>query len=206
MDDLLYPAQCVDGLVHAEGGAKLRAALVQHPVLERRSSGEHVRCHVGGAVLTAGAFNELPFDAIVHTVPPFWPCDAVGEDLSEYAQWSTELHSCYRASFRAAVEFATGGDRAAAGLAIAMPVLGSGARGAPMAPAVRVLAEAAAQLFEASGAKELAAGNVSLRVVMNPASFERDVDAVSAAVNAAMEKASPQQHHKKLGATPPTFA
>ena len=28
---------------------------------------------MGGAVITAGSFNALPFDAIVHTVPPFWP-------------------------------------------------------------------------------------------------------------------------------------
>ena len=37
-------------------------------MLEERASGEHVRCRVGGAVITEGAFNALPFDAIVHTV------------------------------------------------------------------------------------------------------------------------------------------
>ena len=42
-------------------------------MLEERASGEHVRCRVGGAVITAGSFNALPFEAIVHTVPPFWP-------------------------------------------------------------------------------------------------------------------------------------
>ena len=68
--DLLYAAQCCDGLVHLQGAAELRAALALAPILEHRECGEHVRCRVGEAVLTAGDFNGLPFDAIVHTVPP----------------------------------------------------------------------------------------------------------------------------------------
>ena len=38
VDDLLYPEQAVDGVVHAEGMGKLKAALRAHPVLEERAS------------------------------------------------------------------------------------------------------------------------------------------------------------------------
>lgn len=183
LDDLLYPAQAVDGLVHAEGQGKLRAALATLPVLEERANGEHVRCRVGEAVVTPGTFHELPFDAIVHTVPPFWPSPADGEQAR--AVWAAELLRCYEASFRAAFEFAASCDRSAsaAGLAVATPVLGSGARGAPMAPAARILAQAAAlSLCEASAAS----AGLSLRVVMNPATFESDVEAVAAVVHDAV--------------------
>lgn len=190
LDDVLYPAQAVDGLVHAEGGSKLRAALQQQPILEKRSSGEHVRCRVGEAVLTAGAFNSLPFDAVVHTVPPFWPREANGESATAHAEWAAKLQSCYRASFRAAFDFAATCQLSdsSAGLAIAMPVLGSGARGAPMAPAARVLAAAAAEALakptNAMNAADVASGTgLYLRVVLNPASLASDVDSVAEVVH-----------------------
>ena len=76
----------------SEGTAKLRAALAAQPILERRESGEHLRCRVGDAVLTAGAFNALPFDAIVHTVPPFWPRGVNdGEHSEAHAEWAAAL-------------------------------------------------------------------------------------------------------------------
>lgn len=183
-DDLLYPAQAVDGLVHQKGSSKLKAALAAQPILERRDSGEHIRCRVGEAKLTAGEFNGLDFDAIVHTVPPFWPRG----DSAARETWAAELHSCYKESFEAAIEFAAGCDRSG-DLAIAVPLLGSGARGAPITPAARVLAEAAAQAFgEARGS---AADFASLRVVMNPASFESEVAEVAAVMDDVMQVASP---------------
>ena len=187
MDDLLYPAQAVDGLVHAEGTAKLRAALAKQPILERRETGEHVRCRVGEAVLTAGAFNALPFDAIVHTVPPFWSQDGDGKD--SVAEWETALRNCYRSSFRAAIDFARSCDasKSAVGLAIATPVLGSGARGAPMAPAARVLADAVAELGGERVA-EAATSELCLRVVVNPSIMAGDLAAVEAAVLGIMDK------------------
>lgn len=190
--DLLYPAQAVDGLVHAEGLGKLKAALAAHPILERRDeTGEHIRCHVGDAVLTAGRFNALPFDAIVHTVPPFWPRRAAGTQSEATAQWAADLRSCYDASFRLAIEFAASCDRSssAEGLAIATPILGSGARGAPFAPAVRVLAEAAAQAFsETRDTTAQRAGSLSLRVVLDPGSLGSQQAVAEAAMSDAMGK------------------
>jgi len=96
-DELLYPAQAVDGLVHAEGTARLRAALAAQPILERRESGEHLRCRVGEAVLTAGAFSALPFHAIVHTVPPFWPRSVARTVSVQRSTWN-ELRRCAAAT------------------------------------------------------------------------------------------------------------
>ena len=78
----------------------------------------------------------------------------------------------------------------AVGLAIATPILGSGARGAPFSPAVRVLAEAAAQVFGETGsaAGATAASGLSLRVVLDPASLGSQQATVEAAVSDAMRK------------------
>ena len=191
--DLLYPAQAVDGLVHLQGGEELRTALrCAAPVLETRDSGEHLRCRVGEAVLTSGVDGTgssgpsgLPFDAIVHTVPPFWPRGTDASDPTARMEWSKALLSCYRSSFRLAAEFASDVDRSgtAAGLAIATPVLGSGARGAPFAHAARVLAEAAAQA--------LVDMPTSLRVVVHSSSLGRsDVAVVEAELAAAAAAAA----------------
>ena len=193
--DILYPQQAVDGLVHLQGGDELRAALRRAaPVLEAHDSGDHLRCRVGEAVLTSGVDGTgskgpsgLPFDAIVHTVPPFWPR---GDDLKEpaaRAQWADALRSCYTNSFRLAVEFAAGLGRsgAAAGVAIATPVLGAGARGAPFAQAARVLADAAVQQFGDAQADEQVphTSSSSLRVVVHSSSLgSSELSAVEAAL------------------------
>ena len=76
---------------------------------------------------------------------------------------------------------------------VATPLLGSGARGAPLVPAARVLAQSAAEVLgeagggggageEAAAAAAMPAAAVSLRIVLNPASMAKDVAVVEAAV------------------------
>ena len=180
--DLLYPEQSVDGLVHAYGGAALKAELAAMPILEERADGEHLRCRVGEAVLTTSSDGKLPFDAVVHTVPPFWPKSTC---LQAHGDWLEAMHSCYSASFKAAIEFAAQhSDRAGSmGLAIATPVLGAGARGAPFESAARVLADAAVEQF---GAVELP-HETTLRVVLHPASLGRELQTFEDALGAARQ-------------------
>ena len=196
-DELLYPAQAVDGLVHLEGGSELRAALAAAaPVLETLPNGEHVRCRVGGAVLTSvdgrdgdgRGYSGLPFDAIVHTVPPFWPKPGA-DSAAAQAEWASMLRRCYESSFATAAGYAREAERssgAPVSLAIATPVLGSGARGAPFAPAARILAEVAAQHFGSRSAPAHADEEhlpTALRVVVHPAGLgDEDVAVVEAAL------------------------
>ena len=106
------------------------------------------RCPVGRAVCTR-AFGEMPFDTIAHTTPPFYSSEA----------WSLELTSCYHAALTAIDTLraqhepnthlkkhekrelisdiwgkrgATYGEKANTHLRIASPLLGAGARGAPL--------------------------------------------------------------------------
>lgn len=192
--DMLYPAMTVDGLVHLQGGAELRAVLAATaPVLEERTNVEPLRCRVGQAVITSGAAGAasrgpsgLPFDAIVHTVPPFWPRRG---DEAEREEWAAALLSCYTTSFGLARDYfaQSSGAAAGAGLAIATPVLGAGARGAPFAPAAHVLAEAAlrfgaGRVEDAGLALPMAA---SLRVVVNAAGMSSEIAAMELALKEA---------------------
>ena len=203
--DMLYPAQTVDGLVHMQGGPMLRAALVAAaPVLETRQNGEHLRCRVGDAVLTSGidgtgssGHSGLPFDAIVHTVPPFWPRGVPEDDFNAQEEWATALRSCYDTSFRRALAFVASRSVPAAGLAIATPVLGSGARGAPFAPAARILAEAAVAHF---GADRLPGALAPcLRVVVHSASMSAELATLEDALEVASTRSSSHLHSRLLG-------
>eukprot|EP00401_Gymnodinium_catenatum_P033272 CAMPEP_0117516330 /NCGR_PEP_ID=MMETSP0784-20121206/31039_1 /TAXON_ID=39447 /ORGANISM="" /LENGTH=248 /DNA_ID=CAMNT_0005312173 /DNA_START=95 /DNA_END=838 /DNA_ORIENTATION=- len=121
-ENMFYPAQVVDGRVHALGGDGLRQACQAFPELE-----PGVRCRVGGAVVTP-AVGELQrfYSQIIHTVPPMYGTP----------NWSSALASCYSAALAAA--WAHGSPLQA----IASPLLGAGARGAPVAEAARVAARA----------------------------------------------------------------
>jgi O-acetyl-ADP-ribose deacetylase (regulator of RNase III) len=131
---MLYPVQCVDGLVHQHGGRALREMLLAAaPVVIEdgggAGGGDPVRCRIGDAVLTE-APPSLPFDVIVHTPPPFW-----GD-----AAWEARLAACYSSVLRLGSRAALGaGSRS---LVVATPIMGAGARGAPVRAAARVLAHA----------------------------------------------------------------
>ena len=114
---IIYPPQVVDGLVTELGGPAMAAAL------EKAGGG----CATGCAIVTL-ATGELTacFTHIVHTVAPFH-----GDE-----RWREQLASAYLAAFDASC---------AAGLAeLAVPLLGAGARGAPLAEAAAVAADVAA--------------------------------------------------------------
>ena len=191
-DELLYPGQAVDGLVHLQGGAPLRAALHEAaPIIETRDDGDHLRCRPGDAVLTSGVdgaatsgHSGLPFDAIVHTVPPFWPRAGTADDASNaHAAWAATLRQCYDASFLAAIQFAEQFD-ASARLAIATPVLGAGARGAPFASAAQVLGEAvAAHLSHREDASDESTG-AQLRIVVHAGTMAAEMAAIETALEA----------------------
>ena len=113
---IIYPPQAVDGLVTELGGPELRAACEAHGA-----------CEAGSAVVTA-AFGELLvcYQHIVHTVAPFYGSP----------EWAAQLRGAYRAAFAAAASLETPAS------VIAVPLLGSGARGAPMGEAAAVAASA----------------------------------------------------------------
>ena len=117
----VFPAQAVDGVVGVYGGKALREACARLPL---NASGE--RCGVGRAVAT-DAPGALRFDAVVHAVGPFWATD----------HWADELRSTYLSALRCADALGAGS------FDVATPLLGSGARGAPVADAAAVAADAA---------------------------------------------------------------
>ena len=114
-----------------------------------------------------------------------WPRQDDEDGSAARVEWAEALHSCYLASFRAAIDFAGSCERSSsgAGLAIATPVLGSGARGAPFAPAAMVLADAATQQL-GRGVDGTMSG-FNLRVVVNAASLGSEAAMVETAVHAA---------------------
>ena len=123
-DFATYPSQSIDGLVTEFGGDALRLALEALP-----ADSEGRRCAVGRAVTTPASFElrEL-FQSIVHAVPPFYRG-------SKFPAWAEQLRATYHAAFDTA---------AREGLTtLAVPLLGAGARGAPVDEAMAVAAEAA---------------------------------------------------------------
>jgi O-acetyl-ADP-ribose deacetylase (regulator of RNase III) len=132
---IVYPPQTVDGLVHELGGAALAADLLLVPPAKvqkaPRAGADNlpdlVRCVTGGAVVTK-AFGELLtcYTNIVHACAPFYDDD----------NWQQRLRSCYHATLDVSEM---------AGISqLALPLLGAGARGAPVAHASRVAAGAIA--------------------------------------------------------------
>jgi O-acetyl-ADP-ribose deacetylase (regulator of RNase III) len=120
---IIYPPQSVDGLVTELGGSSLAAACERVP---------HVP--TGGAALTP-AFGELlnSFSYIVHACAPFHPGEASGP--GERARWRHLMRTCYHAAFDVAHVQGLG--------VLAVPLLGAGARGAPVKQAAAVAAAAA---------------------------------------------------------------
>ena len=122
-DFAVYPHQAVDGLVTEFGGPELRRALEELP-----ADCDGVRCAIGSAVMTP-SFSELSgmYGALIHAPPPTYR-------LLQHSDWSEQLQRTYHSAFRMA---------ALSGLTtLAVPLLGAGARGAPMAEAIDVAATA----------------------------------------------------------------
>ena len=122
-DLAVYPHQSVDGLVSEFGGKELHAALETLP-----ANPEGVRCPTGAAIVTPTFFElrEL-YGSIIHATPPFFA-------QLDHAEWERTLIATYHAAFDTA--------RAAHLTTIAVPLLGAGARGAPISDAISVAAKA----------------------------------------------------------------
>ena len=131
--NLLYPPQAIDGIVHGArgdssgdaGGAAALAELISAMPVEA----DGVRCPTGCAVATrsTGELAEC-YDHVIHAVAPFY----------EAERWRELLLCAYHAAF----DTAASEDIGAA--CIAVPLLGAGARGAPIDAAAEVAAVATA--------------------------------------------------------------
>jgi O-acetyl-ADP-ribose deacetylase (regulator of RNase III) len=175
-DNMLYPMQVVDGLTHMHAGAALRVAL---SATKRNSLGQ--RCSVGRAVLTQ-SFELKHFDVIAHTPTPFWHA---ANDLPKHNRWRGELIDCYLSSVLAIANCAPNGveyyktqslcnssgvNRV---IFVAVPLLGSGAGGAPFKEAARCAAEAVSLLRAQALQVQL-----EMRFVLNDADAFKEMDAV----------------------------
>ncbi|KAL3932233.1 MAG: hypothetical protein SGPRY_000785 [Prymnesium sp.] len=156
---IIYPPQAIDGLVHELGGAQMWRACAALPL---DASG--VRCPVGGAALTP-AFGELccSFGAVIHAVSP----------LYSDPNWSRLLHSTFLSSFSTASR--------AKLHSIAVPLLGSGAKGAPSNEVAAVAASAIADWVDKS-----AHHSERLRVLRFAVQDEAQADSISAVLGKTM--------------------
>lgn len=176
---MLYPSQVVDGLTHMHAGQHLRAALA---AIQTNSHG--YRCSTGCVVLTP-SFALKHFDIIAHTPTPFWHD---GSDLVKRVRWREELISCYLSSVLAIVNNAPLGvehrrtqfrfDSLQSSnmtmrdaIFMAIPLLGSGAGGAPFKDAAECAAEAISLLR-----KLTFPGQLVLRFVLNSADAFKELN------------------------------
>jgi O-acetyl-ADP-ribose deacetylase (regulator of RNase III) len=121
---MLYPISVVDGFVHQLGGWKLEAECAW-----KRMTASGEACPIGTAVQTSAGGDRLSeeYDSIIHTTPPFFLHDKDPE---------TKLRSCYESALGIAFRRSDGP------LRVALPLLGSGARGFPRDVAINVASKA----------------------------------------------------------------
>ena len=141
---MLYPSQVVDGVVTALGGRALRAQLDAIPEDGVDEVGQPMRCAVGEAVVTTQRVRLAAFDTIAHTVPPFWPSSS-SSSSNDSEEWARSIGSCYTASVRALLRAAPSSRGA---MWVASPLLGAGARGAPIEAAAKAAAAAIGAVVE----------------------------------------------------------
>ncbi|GBG29495.1 Core histone macro-H2A.1 [Hondaea fermentalgiana] len=124
--NMLYPAQTIDGRVHAEGGAALREDLRN---LQAKANGAPLE--LGSAVRSSapGRLADLGFDAIVHVAVPF--CDEPEAETLLQASFFNGL-ACAFGTFSDASEIRI----------VDLPLLGSGARGFSRQASVMALSRA----------------------------------------------------------------
>ena len=140
---MLYPTSVVDGLVHTYGGSKLQTELYwlrQKHWWTRywwhdRTKDVVEPCPIGHAVITSAGNGLLAhqYDYIVHTAPPFYKFNT-----DPFLSSEALLLQCYENALQKAVRSDSGTTTSV----VAMPLLGSGARGFPVHVACQVAAEA----------------------------------------------------------------
>jgi O-acetyl-ADP-ribose deacetylase (regulator of RNase III) len=148
------PVSVIDGLVRQLGELRLRTELARLR-LRCSSKGGSEPCPVGSAVQTSSGSGIAPlsarYDAIVHTTPPFYKHDTDPmENLSRCYQSALQLSFGLDAAEDDISDVATSFATSAATsteqtVVVAMPLLGSGARGFPYDVAVDVASDAAVQ-------------------------------------------------------------
>jgi O-acetyl-ADP-ribose deacetylase (regulator of RNase III) len=132
--EMLYPVSVVDGMVHQLGGWPLRLEIEQLPVYDDDKS---IKCPLGEAVVTPSCSRYFKLSSklyqeysyIVHTSPPFFNHCHTGDP-------SNFLRLCYRNSLTKASHLTDNTER----VAVAVPLLGAGARGFPLEVAVEIAA------------------------------------------------------------------
>jgi len=107
---MLFPVSVVDGLVHQLGGWKLEAECSW-----KRMTNSDEPCPIGTAVRTSAGGEQLEYDSIIHTTPPFFLHDDHPQE---------KLRKCYVSATALAFQESSS-------LRVATPLLGSGARGFP---------------------------------------------------------------------------
>lgn len=119
-NQMLYPVQVVDGLVHQLGGMKLDYECKLIRML-------HGGCPIGTAISTSQGDTKLKqeYDRIIHTSPPFYKYDNGDKDPSK------RLKHCYRSALDLAFSY----DDVKR---VACPLIGAGARGFPLEIAIDV--------------------------------------------------------------------
>ena len=165
----------VDGVVHAQAGSPLREALLQLQAAD--GSGPRP---IGSTVITP-AFGLVNFDALAHTPTPPWPA-AAARDVELFISWSEQLTTCYSSSCLALAEL-----EPRRAIAVATPLLGGGAAGAPTEVAVEVGLHAAIKAsthswthpfklrFVLRDASTLAAFRASAEAKMGPSQSESEL-------------------------------
>lgn len=177
---MLYPSQVVDGITHMHAGQHLRDSL---SAIQTNSHGH--RCSIGCVVLTP-PFELKHFDIIAHTPTPFWHDES---DPVKRVRWREEIISCYLSSVLAIVNGAALGvehrfdslqssnlTRRGA-IFMAIPLLGSGAGGAPFKDAAECAAEAISLLRKLSFP-----GQLALRFVLNSADAFKELNIATTTV------------------------
>ena len=138
--NMLYPSQVCDGVVHSLGGPKLanlldsvsnRFVTTAPETSKNYKYGENPRskelCPLGSAVVTPTAgIGQLPstgFQFIAHTAPPIFPAT----ETNLVHEWKSLMANCYMSSL-VALRDNCKVLSATPRLAVASPILGSGAR------------------------------------------------------------------------------
>jgi O-acetyl-ADP-ribose deacetylase (regulator of RNase III) len=146
-DGMMYAVSVVDGLVHQMGGWKLQAELEWIRVL--RTARHQAACPIGSTVATSAGNDTLAmnYDAIIHTTPPFYKHDANPEVRLSQCYSSILEQAFEKAPKRTALStfFSTDSSGMATATKVAVPLLGSGARGFPVDVACQIAAQALQQ-------------------------------------------------------------
>jgi O-acetyl-ADP-ribose deacetylase (regulator of RNase III) len=132
-----YPAQCVDGRVHLEGGAEFQEtmkSLIKSRMAQQLHPGESILSIATGQLKSA-----FHYKYIIHTVPPFLRSKfpSVASSISEFHGKDNPelLASCYASSLLLA---STQNDIST----VATPLIGAGTAGFSEKDSISALAEA----------------------------------------------------------------